>query len=196
MNDNSSWRAGTVCSHYSRRYVASKTRHSWLPEKSHVTPVNHVSPTTRAPPRQPGSTRVRSLSKYQDKGHCAPVLQLLQQLYSVDLGATVRGNSPPPRPADSDMGSEWSIIIQSSFCGILPWQAGGKVTRRPLGRKLLGKYLTVFSHCQTGSAPPFLITTLRYHHDVSAVSTTPPLQQPHFSNSSSRNQVYVSSEQS
>ena len=53
------------------------------------------------------------------------------------------------------MGSEWSIIMETSFCGILPWQAGGKVTRRPLGRKLLGKYLTVFSH----SATPFLIAT-------------------------------------
>ena len=99
------------------------------------------------------------------------------------------GNSPSPRPADSDMGSEWSIIIQSSFCGILPWQAGGKVTRRPLGRKLLGKYLTVFSHWQPLGATPLLITTLGCHYDVSSVSTS---HRHHFSSS----RVYVSSDQS
>ena len=69
------------------------------------------------------------------------------------------------------MGSEWSIIIQSSFCGILPWQAGGKVTRRPLGRKLLGKYLTVFSHWHWLSYSISDYNTPVHYH-VSPVSTT------------------------
>ena len=136
-------------------------RHSWLPEKSHVTPVNHISPSIA--PRHHGSTIVRALNtKTRDgqeynsynsynsySGRRLGRKQLLSSSWKIKLSATVpqcSANTASPRLTDSDMGSEWSIIIQSSFCGILPWQAGGKVRRRPLGRKLLGKYLTVFSH--------------------------------------------------
>ena len=144
-------------------------RLSSLAEKSHVTPVNHVSPTIAA--RHQGTTV--SGSKYQNNWHYRHHLGLYNwteahRKQSELILERANDNFHGTELATAYWlwyGSEWRIIIPSTFCGILPGGAGGKVSRRGVGRKLLGKYLTVFSHWH------WLISTPLTCHSISDYNT-------------------------